>query len=267
MGVAKRIASLCAVVALLSACASVDDRGAEIQAPTLFDDIEVKFTELGSGYVRQGTAIAPQVISQVTPGVDKAAVRQLLGHPAHESDPRWWEYHISLPLGAGNSELVCQYGITFDAAGQVTRTEWRRPQCSSLYAELNKPVAPEVEEITLFSDVLFGFDSATLTAEGRKELDLAAGVVSGKALQLDRILVIGHTDRIGAVGYNDKLSLRRAEAVRNYLISRGIDSRHIFAEGRGSREPVTQCQGAVNAALKQCLQPNRRVQIMIYGQR
>lgn len=266
MGIAKRLASLCAI-AMLTACASVDDKATQNHVPTLFDDVEVKFTELGAGYVRQGVAIAPQVISQVVPGIDKSSVRQLLGHPVHESDPRWWEYHIRLPLGAGNSELVCQYGITFDAAGQVTRTEWRRPQCSSLYAELNKPAPQEVEEITLFSDVLFGFDSATLTAEGRRELDLAAGVVSGKAMQLDRILVIGHTDRIGAVSYNDKLSLRRAEAVRSYLISRGIDSRHIFAEGRGSREPVTYCEGAVNAALKQCLQPNRRVQIMIYGQR
>src|SRR5690606_42012215 len=63
-------------------------------------------------------------------------------------------------------------------------------------------------------------------------------------------------------------SRRRAEAVRNYLISKGISSHLISAEGRGSREPLIECQGnAITASLKQCLQPNRRVQIMIYGQR
>src|SRR5690606_15260895 len=115
---------------------------------------------------------------------------------------------------------VCQFGVAFDPAGQVSSTKWRRPQCSARYEELVRPEVPDVQEITLFSDVLFGYDSATLSPEGLRELDLAAHVVANKMMQLERVVVVGHSDRIGSDSYNDALSKRRAEAVRHHLISK-----------------------------------------------
>lgn len=267
MGIVKRITALCAL-ALLTACASVNDNGGkQVRAVSEFDDVQLRIRDMGSRPVRQGIRVDPQVITQIVPGRTGNEVRGLLGAPADESNPRWWTYNISLPLDAEDNHLVCQFGVIFDPAGQVSGTEWRRAQCDARYQELIRPEVPDVQEITLFSDILFGFDSATLSADGMKELDLAARVVSDR-MQLDRVVVIGHTDRIGTASYNDSLSLRRAEAVRSHLISRGISSARISAEGRGSREPVIDCQGrTVTASLKQCLQPNRRVQIMIYGQR
>lgn len=267
MGIVKRITALCAV-ALLAACASVNDgKNGQPLALSEFDDVEVKLQDLGPGHVRQGAPTSAQTISQVIPGSSKNDVRGLLGNPANETNQRWWLYNINLPLEAEGDYLVCQYGVAFDPAGQVASTEWRRPQCKSRYDELNQPEAPDFQEITLFSDVLFGYDSATLSSEGRKELDLAAHVVANQ-IQLERVVVVGHSDRIGSASYNDPLSKRRAEAVRSHLISKGVDSRLISAEGRGSREPLIECRGtAITASLKQCLQPNRRVQIMIYGQR
>ncbi|WP_193074655.1 OmpA family protein [Pseudomonas sp. FME51] len=266
MGIVMRITALC-VLAVLTGCASVNNGGTQPLAPSEFDDIQVKVDELGPDYVRDGVAITPKAISQVVPGSSKSDVRRLLGGPVDATNQRWWLYNINLPLEAGGSYLVCQYGVAFDPAGQVASTEWRRPQCKSRYEELIQPDVPDVEEITLFSDVLFGYDSATLSAEGLKELDLAAHVVANK-MQLDRVVVVGHTDRIGSDSYNDALSKRRAEVVRSHLISKGINSYLISAEGRGSREPLIECQGnRITASLKQCLQPNRRVQIMIYGQR
>ena len=267
MGIVMRVTALCAL-AMLTACASVSDNGTQPLAPSEFDDVQVKVVDLGPEYVRDGVAITPRAISQVAPGDTKTDVRRLLGGPLDAANQRWWRYNINLPLEGDGSYLVCQFGIAFDPAGLVSSTQWRRPQCSARYEELIKPQAPDVEEITLFSDVLFGYDSAALTSDGLKELDLAAQVVVGKLMQLERVVVVGHSDRIGSDSYNDPLSRRRAEAVRTYLISKGIGSHLITAEGRGSREPLIECQGnAITATLKQCLQPNRRVQIMIYGQR
>ena len=268
MGIVMRVTALC-VLAFLTGCASVNDgKGEQLRGPLEFDDVQVKVKDLGPGYVRQGTAITPQAISQVVPGSSRNDVRGLLGSPANETSQRWWLYNINLPLDAQGDYLVCQFGVAFDPSGQVSSTKWRRPQCTARYEELVRPEVPDVQEITLFSDVLFGYDSATLSAEGLRELDLAAHVVANKMVELERVVVVGHSDRIGSDSYNDALSKRRAEAVRSHLISKGIDSYLIFAEGRGSREPLIECQGrTITASLKQCLQPNRRVQIMIYGQR
>jgi len=197
--------------------------------------------------------------------MSKSDVRGLLGNPADETSQQWWFYNINLPLDTDGDHLVCQYRVAFSASGQVSNTQWRRPQCKSLYEAL---AGADVEDIALSSDVLFAYDSAELSSQGMRELDLAADVMASKMKKIDRIVVVGHSDRIGPDRYNNILSTRRAEAVRNYLISRGINDYLVSAEGRGAAEPVVQCPGAaVTAALKQCLQPNRRVQITIYGQR
>lgn len=126
--------------------------------------------------------------------------------------------------------------------------------------------APAGTKITLNADMLFAFDKATLTAEGKGILDkIAANAAALKTLEA--IAVVGYTDRIGTDAYNKKLSERRANAVRDYLVSRGVGSDRISVEGRGKANSVTgdKCKGAVTQKLIACLQPDRRAVIEILG--
>ena len=131
------------------------------------------------------------------------------------------------------------------------------------------PVAapkPSGEKITIAADALFDFDKATLRPEGKAKLDEL--VAKSKAIKLEVILVVGHTDRIGSDSYNQKLSERRAAAVKSYLVSKGIEANRVYTEGKGEKQPVTgdKCKGnKATKELKACLQPDRRADIEIIG--
>jgi OmpA-OmpF porin, OOP family len=115
--------------------------------------------------------------------------------------------------------------------------------------------------------VLFGFDKAELRPEGQQKIDeIADGL---KDAQVSEIVAIGYTDPIGSEQYNEKLSQRRAEAVRAYLAKKGVDTSRIQVEGRGEQNPVTgdDCRGVKGQKLISCLEPNRRVEIEVFGQR
>ncbi len=131
-----------------------------------------------------------------------------------------------------------------------------------------QPAAPvaSAEKIKLSADALFDFDSANLRPAGRTALDELAAKAG--ALNLEVILAVGHTDRIGSDSYNKNLSDRRASAVKNYLVSKGVDANRIYTEGKGETQPVTgtQCDGVKGrTALISCLQPDRRVEVEVIG--
>jgi OOP family OmpA-OmpF porin len=119
-----------------------------------------------------------------------------------------------------------------------------------------KPVA---EKITFAADVLFDFDKASLKPEGKSKLDDLAGKV--KDINLEVVIAIGHTDSIGSDAYNQKLSVRRAEAVKAYLVSKGIEPNRIYTEGKGEKQPVASNKTADGR------QKNRRVEIEVIGTR
>jgi outer membrane protein OmpA-like peptidoglycan-associated protein len=98
------------------------------------------------------------------------------------------------------------------------------------------PPAPVVQEIALSADVLFDFDKSIIKPEGKTALEQLITQLKGKTFEL--IAVTGHTDWIGTEEYNQKLSVRRALAVRDYLLARGIDAKRIFAQGKGKTQPV-----------------------------
>ena len=131
------------------------------------------------------------------------------------------------------------------------------------------PVAapkPTGEKITVAADALFDFDKAVLRPEGKAKLDEL--VAKAGAIKLEVILVVGHTDRIGSDSYNQKLSERRAAAVKTYLVSKGIEANRVYTEGKGEKQPVTgdKCKGnKATKELKACLQPDRRADIEIIG--
>lgn len=129
---------------------------------------------------------------------------------------------------------------------------------------------PVIQRITLNTDVLFEFGKAQLRPGAHEKLDELAQTMQGA--EVDRIVAVGHADRIASDDYNRDLSERRAMAVKEYLVQKGVDGQRVQAEGRGESEPVTQCgkmgpENAKNAKLVSCLQPDRRVEIEVLGHR
>jgi OmpA-OmpF porin, OOP family len=132
------------------------------------------------------------------------------------------------------------------------------------------PPRPVLEKVTLSSDVLFEFGKATLRPEGQQKLDELAGRM-GDA-NVEEIVAVGHADRIASEPYNQKLSEERANAVKVYLIDKGMSPELVKAEGKGESQPVTDCsrmgpERANNRKLVSCLQPDRRVEIEVFGTR
>jgi OOP family OmpA-OmpF porin len=116
------------------------------------------------------------------------------------------------------------------------------------------------------AEALFAFDKSVITPDGKKALDDAGTAL--KSQQAQEIHVVGHADRLGSAAYNQKLSTRRANAVRDYLVSTGIATDRISASGVGETQPVTKpedCRGKQSAKVIACLQPDRRVDIDFQG--
>ncbi|MBC7919258.1 MAG: OmpA family protein [Rhodoferax sp.] len=127
---------------------------------------------------------------------------------------------------------------------------------------------PPPRRVSFASDSLFDFDKSDVKAAGADAIDKFARDLNG--VSYDMIVVTGHSDRIGSSAYNQKLSERRANAVRNYLVDKaGIPASKISAQGVGESAPVTKtedCKGnAKTKALIQCLQPDRRVDLEVTG--
>ena len=125
---------------------------------------------------------------------------------------------------------------------------------------------PTGEKITVAADALFDFNKAVLRPEGKAKLDEL--VAKAAQIKLEVILAVGHTDRIGGAAYNQTLSEKRAAAVKEYLVAKGIEANRIYTEGKGKTQPVTgdTCKGnAKTPALIACLQPDRRVDIEVIG--
>jgi len=135
--------------------------------------------------------------------------------------------------------------------------------------------APEpvvIEKITLSTDVLFPFNKAELLPSGQQKLDELAK--SAQGANVERVVLVGHADRIGSEEYNQELSEKRAQAVADYLAQKGVDSSRLQVEGKGKSEPITGNECAKmgpdsnkNQKLIACLQPDRRVDAELLGSR
>ena len=122
-----------------------------------------------------------------------------------------------------------------------------------------QPAPPAASKVTYAADAFFDFDKYVLKPEGKAKLDDLVGKVKG--VDLEVIIAVGHTDSIGTVEYNQKLSVRRAEAVKAYLVSKGIEKNRVYTEGKGEKQPVADNRTAEGRA------KNRRVEIEVVGTR
>ncbi len=119
--------------------------------------------------------------------------------------------------------------------------------------------APTSEKVTFAADAFFDFDKSVLKPEGKAKLDDLVGKMSG--LNLEVIIAVGHTDSIGTDSYNQRLSVRRSEAVKSYLVSKGVEKNRVYTEGKGEKQPVADNKTSEGRA------KNRRVEIEVVGTR
>ncbi|MGB3288023.1 MAG: OmpA family protein [Burkholderiaceae bacterium] len=135
------------------------------------------------------------------------------------------------------------------------------PGCDGVpVAQAQTPVvAPTATKVVLNADTFFDFDKSTIKPEGRQVLDQVAA--QANTVNLETLIATGHTDSIGTEKYNLGLSQRRANAVKAYLVSKGISADRIYVEGKGESSPVASNKTREGRA------QNRRVEIEIVGTR
>ena len=119
--------------------------------------------------------------------------------------------------------------------------------------------APVSEKVSFASEALFDFDQSTLKPQGKAALDQLLGQLTG--MDLEVIVTVGHTDAVGSDAYNQKLSQRRAEAVKAYLVAQGVETSRVYTEGKGETQPVADNTTAAGRA------KNRRVTVEVVGTR
>lgn len=121
------------------------------------------------------------------------------------------------------------------------------------------PPKPVAEKVTFSTDVLFDFDRAVIKPDGQKKLDELQGRMKGVSVEV--VIAIGHADRLGSDAYNQRLSVRRAESVKAYMVSKGVEPNRVYTEGKGEKQPVA------NNRTEDGRAKNRRTEIEVIGTR
>lgn len=133
------------------------------------------------------------------------------------------------------------------------------PAAPAAAAPAVAPAPAVATKVTYAADAFFDFDKAVLKPAGKAKLDDLIAKVKG--VNLEVIIAVGHTDSVGSDAYNQKLSIRRSEAVKAYLVSKGIDKKRVYTEGKGEKQPVA------DNKTKEGRAKNRRVEIEVVGTR
>jgi OOP family OmpA-OmpF porin len=185
-----------------------------------------------------------------------------------------WVSGTGLPWKNGTNELCWRDGVWTPATG-LQGCDGVPPPPAPAPAPAPRPApapapaaappaavvvpAPTSEKVTFAADAFFDFDKSVLKPEGRAKLDDLVSKMSG--LNLEVIIAVGHTDSVGTASYNQRLSVRRAEAVKSYLVGKGVEKNRVYTEGKGEKQPVADNKTAEGRA------KNRRVEIEVVGTR
>ena len=141
-------------------------------------------------------------------------------------------------------------------ANGIPECEGERPKPPAIVAP--QVVEPKTREVSLKTKALFDFDKAIIKPDSKMRLDELIQDLSG--VDIEWVIVVGHADATGPAAYNQKLSERRAEAVKAYLISKGIAAEKINTQGMGERQPVADNATRAGRAM------NRRVTVEVVGE-
>ena len=224
---------------------------------------------------RDGTFPNRQSLVMVKAGLNKPQISALIGYPHfHEGvwSVREWNYLFHFRDPGTDAVTTCEFKVLFDEQKLARGFYWNPESCAH-YQQPETAAAPAPAtvaeappaELVLSADALFAFDSATLADDGSAQLDRFAQQLVAHGDQVHSVDIIGYTDRLGSDSYNENLSLRRAEAVRDYLASRGVRPSSLHATGRGKADPVKSCPSSSKDTLIACLAPNRRVVVRVTG--
>ncbi|MBU3695023.1 MAG: OmpA family protein [Rhodocyclaceae bacterium] len=227
--------------------------------------------------------IALTLVAAVSAGASTAALAQDKSGYWVNTEGTVWRSGYNLCWRAGywtpalaiaecDPDLVADSAKSGDAPAPHAAAPEAPTEASSAAAQPIGPQKAAFEKFTFGAETLFAFDKADIRPDAA---DVLQNVVEkmNRYPEVEVIAVTGHTDRIGSDDYNQKLSERRASAVRSFLVDKGVQGGRIRAAGRGEAEPVVGCgtikgkENRANKSLIQCLQPNRRVVVEIAVQR
>lgn len=191
-------------------------------------------------------------VRMIERGMAKDQIRHLIGDPQAAEGlyfVREWDYTFN--YRENGEHKICQYKVLFDKKMQAQSFFWYPNGCNGNAA------------YSLSGDFLFDFDKSTLTPKGQQVVDNIAAEL--KRVNSKSVKVSGFTDRLGSEEYNLKLSQRRADTVKARFIEQGLTA-EIIAVGYGKAQQVKACDGIpYGQELKDCLRPNRRVEINASG--
>lgn len=223
---------------------------------------------------RGGTLPGIDDVRKVRPGLNKNQVADLIGFP-HFSEGVWgvreWNYVFNFRDAGSDTLVTCQFKILFDTNKLVRSTYWSPESCNPENKTIPAMVkgdsrsTPE-KNFVISSDTLFPFNESSVDSIRSEGKDLLNNLVRSLQSVEDRVVDIridGYADRLGTIEYNEELSRKRAFSIRDYLVSKGIASDLIRAEGRGNEKPVKQCASVDHSDLIDCLAPNRRVEVRV----
>lgn len=256
-------------MAVLLGCAATKQSGAGQEGA-------VEFPEQGRSYLLEGDFIDPYSVQRVETGLSKDQVRLRLGKP-HFSEGifrvREWNYIFNFYTGEEREYIVCQYKVLFDDDGRVVRYHWNSNECTAFVnspevADIGAAEQPGIP-LTLSSDALFVFGKSgikNLKPGGRQSIAQLVQSLDADFGGIQSVRVVGHTDRIGSAQANLALSQARAETIKTLLVDLGVSATLIDVEGRGAAAPLVDCKGEqVTPELVSCLEPNRRVEVLVRG--
>ena len=259
-----KIALATSAAVLVAACGNMNklDSNGNIATPNVKwgDPQKATFRTSGS---QNAMWKSPGELDQVKNLRTKAQAYALLGKPHYNEGFRVREWNYDINHNTPNGVEICQLKLLFNTKMEITGHMWNPADCM-----VDKPVQvpvveKPVEKFNLRTDFLFDFDKSTLRPEGIQALTEVASKINAHE-SIKEIVIVGHTDRLGTDQYNKVLSEKRALAVANFLISKGVPSYKMKAFGAGEAYPVKECEGTkATEALKACLADNRRVEIAV----
>lgn len=275
-----------------------DNCRAQVGQSTDGKEVDVCFPDQGRAWLKNGTFVNVESLRRMNVGMNENQVRELISYPHFNEGffhPSAWNYVFNFRTGAGSEYITCQYQVQYKD-GLSVNMFWNKPGCADVLApkvtevarvapvsSLAEKAGPSAgspssasvvaapERLRLSADALFVFDksgASDILVDGKVQLDKMVASLKSQYSRIDLITVTGHTDRLGSDVYNQALSTARAATVRDYLIDKGMPKAAVRSYGSGKLQPVAQCDDKIGRKeLIACLQPNRRVEIEIMGEK
>ncbi|EGD1407145.1 outer membrane protein assembly factor BamE [Salmonella enterica] len=219
----------------------------------------------------QGVFITSESIALLNTGMTRDQVYLLLGRPHFDEGifaVREWDYllHFRTPGSGTEGVTTCQLKIIYNSDKSVSGIYWKPVGPENRLCPPERQPQKAGNRYTLSTDIFFGLNQYHLdntSPESLKNIDELISDIRAKG-EYESISVYGYTDWQGSRSYNRSLSALRAASVAHYLTDKGLPDNKVFTEGRGESVPATRCPGLTEEKLTACLQPDRKVVIVVH---